>query len=150
MNEFKQKPFEVGDEVLSPGSGWGQVEKIRTTTDFTVVVRFENGESTFTQSAKELSSQVYPTLFHANQGVITIGPMTIDTDKPVELPDWEVDKPIWVRNHDSDSWFRRHFAHFASGMAGCFKNGRTSFTGVDEIHFWNQFTNVKPANGESQ
>ena len=50
--------------------------------------------------------------------------------------DWskvEVDTPILVRTVEGAEWTKRHFAKYEDGMVYVWTNGKTSWTGADEI-----------------
>lgn len=57
--------------------------------------------------------------------------------------EWEVDKPIWVRDKMNESWWARHFSSVCNGKVCAWADGKTSHSTDSEIS-WTFATDKNP------
>ena len=133
----KQKPFSVRDRVVAGPHGKGTVEQIDDPR-VSVLVMFDSGiQIWFNSCGRWHKKDPEPTIYHVNTGVVTI-----DT---TELPEWEVDKPIWVRNVPSDDWIPRHFCKHENGKVCAYEAGKTSHSTYGSYFGWRFSRDTDPA-----
>jgi len=103
-----------------------------TTYSETHPIRVVPSGSTFTKYGMILANHTRPSLF--------LAPFEWPTQEQPEplVPDLPVDTPIMVRNHESESWQRRHFAEWEDGKVTTFEDGGTSFTANSTVD-WEQW-----------
>ena len=52
-------------------------------------------------------------------------------EPPVDWSKVPIDTPIWVRDLEDGFWVKRHFAGYQNGVVMAFKDGRTSWSQVE-------------------
>jgi hypothetical protein len=59
--------------------------------------------------------------------------------------DWAVDKPIWVRDSETDEWLPRYFSHYDPERKHvyAFIDGKASHT-EEEVSYWKYWTDKQP------
>ena len=116
----------VGDEIFSMRDGPVRIVEINHShANYPICVKYGSclapDTRWITLDGKQHTSDRMATYYWAKPEVIA---------PPQPLPaDLAVDTPIFVRNHNFDSWHKRHFAGFTeNGVVMAWPDGMTSFS----------------------
>jgi len=130
--------FKEGDRVFSYTlQRWGTVEdEEKTYTPNVIIVRFDGlkGIRIYAEDGRLFDEDKAPDLFYNE---VTITP------PPKPLPGLKVDDKVIVWNDPKFKYYR-HFAGWKDGgEMGCFTDGGTSWSNLNDIYVWENWEIVK-------